>query len=88
MGRLFLPSFLDVKVGAFYSSTRRDFKSVQCDCFTPLIRVASEDNYGEGKLERTREDIEELLSVASWVGILTLRICLSELDSSLNILST
>ena len=88
MGRPFLPSLLDVKVGAFYSSTRRDFKSVLCDCFTPLIRVASEDNYGEGKLERTREDIEELLSVASWVGILTLRICLSELDSSLNILST
>ena len=60
------------------------------------VVYASEDNYGEDKLERTKKDIEQLcehypwlceLGRSRWVGILTLRICLSELDSSLNILS-
>ena len=31
------------------------------------VVYASEDNYGEGKLERTREDIEELCDHYPWL---------------------
>ena len=53
------------------------------------VVYASEDNYGEG-IEELCEHYPWLreLGTGRWVGILTLRICLSELDSSLNILST